>query len=250
MKAIDISARLDGRVAIVTGAARGIGRAVAEALARAGAMVLAVDVLDSVMSSAAEMRRAWHGRIADVSDPHQVDAMVTSCISDWGVPDVLMNIAAISRPCPVREMTLEGWEETLRVNLTSVFLCTTAVLPHMIRRKRGSIVSFSSIIARTGGETSAHYAAAKAGVEGFSRSLAREVGRHGIRVNVIAPGMIETDMLRAMPAAQKEKLTGRLPLRRIGCPEDFAGVALLLASDAGSYITGQTIHVNGGMFMS
>ena len=135
------------------------------------------------------------------------------------------------------------------VNLTSVFLCTQAVLPHMIQHKRGCIVNFSSVIARTGGEMSSHYAAAKAGIEGFSRSLAREVGPYGIRVNVISPGMIDTDMLALMPRAQREKLVGSLPLKRIGYPSDLVGLALLLVSNAGSYITGQTIHVNGGLLM-
>ncbi|MFO7601678.1 MAG: 3-oxoacyl-ACP reductase family protein [Candidatus Desulfacyla sp.] len=240
---------LKEKVVIVTGSARGIGRAIAESFVLAGANVLAVDMLDSVLRSSSEHMENWHGFQADVSQPAKVAKMVDFCTSKLGTPEILINIAAISSPSPVREMTLENWRMNIDVNLSSVFLCTHAVVPHMIQRKRGAIISFSSVIARTGGEMSAHYAAAKAGIEGFSKSLAREVGPYGIRVNVISPGMIDTEMLKLMPQKQKQKLVERLPLRRIGYPEDLVGLALLLASSAGSYITGQTIHVNGGLFM-
>lgn len=240
---------LKEKVVIVTGSARGIGRAIAESFVLAGAHVLAVDMLASVLRSSSEHMENWHGFQADVSQPAKVAKMVDFCTSKLGTPEILINIAAISSPSPVREMTLENWRMNIDVNLSSVFLCTHAVVPHMIQRNRGAIISFSSVIARTGGEMSAHYAAAKAGIEGFSKSLAREVGPYGIRVNVISPGMIDTEMLRLMPQKQKQKLVERLPLRRIGYPEDLVGLALLLASSAGSYITGQTIHVNGGLFM-
>jgi 3-oxoacyl-[acyl-carrier protein] reductase len=147
-------------------------------------------------------------------------------------------------------MDLAGWQKVIDVNLTSVFICTKAVLPHMIKQRRGSIINFSSVVAHTGGETSAHYTAAKAGIEGFSRTLALELGPYGIRVNVIAPGMIDTRMLALMPEEQKQKIVRKLPLRRVGRPEDLVGVTLLLASDAGSYITGQTLHINGGLFFT
>jgi len=241
---------LAGKTAIITGAARGIGEAIAESVVLAGAKVLAVDIKDAVTEDDAPRPLNWHGFQADVSNPSQVNNVVEYCLSKLGPPEILVNIAAVSTPCLVKDMPLDNWRMNIDVNLTSVFLCTQAVLPHMVGRGKGSIVSFSSVIASTGGETSAHYCAAKAGIEGFSRSLAKEVGPSGIRVNVISPGMIETPMLALMPENQKKKLVNRLPLQRVGYPRDLVGLALLLVSDAGSYITGQTIQVNGGLYMN
>jgi 3-oxoacyl-[acyl-carrier protein] reductase len=241
---------LNGEIAIVTGAARGIGKALAESLFGAGASVFAVDKSDIGILNDDKGSDTWFGHVADISQSLAVTSMVDKCLSLFGPPDILMNIAGISTPCPVSDMTLGNWQKNMDVNLTSVFLCTQAVLPHMIKRRKGCIVNFSSMIARTGGETSAHYSAAKSGIEGFSRSLAREVGPSGIRINIIAPGMIDTAMLDLMPQAQKQKLMQRIPLRRIGIPQDINGLALLLASEAGSYITGQTFHINGGMYMN
>jgi len=244
---------LTGKTAIVTGAARGIGYTIARALARAGANVLAVDRLESVKTDPGKdmgaQGYAAEGYVADISSPRSVDDMVKACLYRFGTPDILLNIAAISRPVPVQDMGIDAWKETMDVNLTSVFLCTRAVLPHMVEQKRGCILNFSSIVAQTGGVTSAHYSAAKAGVEGFSRSLAREVAPKGIRVNVIAPGMIDTPMLDLMPEAQKQKLASRVPLQRIGTPDDLIGPVMLLVSDGGAYITGQTLAVNGGQSM-
>ena len=236
---------LTGRVALVTGAAMGIGRSVALGLARCGARVFGADVDESIRAAAGE----WSGPgfVADVGNPEAVTDMVDACVGQLGPPDILVNVAAVSTPCLVRDMPLENWQRNLDVNLTSVFLCTRAVLPLMLERRRGSIVSFSSVIAHTGGKSSAHYAAAKAGIEGFSRSLAREVGSMGIRVNVVAPGMVETRMLGLMDERQKESLAKRNPIPRIGTPEELVGAVLFLSSDAASYITGQTLHVNGGM---
>jgi 3-oxoacyl-[acyl-carrier protein] reductase len=188
--------------------------------------------------------------VADVSCASSVETIIKKCLNDIGPPDILINIAAISTPCPVGDMTLENWNHNLDVNLTSVFLCSQAVLPHMIEFGKGCIINFSSMIARTGGETSAHYSAAKSGIEGFSRSLAREVGPAGIRINVIAPGMIDTPMLDLMPQTQLQKLIKRIPMRRVGNPHDIVGLTLLLASEAGNYITGQTFHINGGLYMN
>lgn len=244
-----LQVNLQGTIAIVTGAARGIGRAVAESFAWAGADVVAVDILESVMTTEGDICRKWYGHRANVSRHDEVNSLIDYCLSKVGTPDVLVNVAAISTPSLVKDMTFENWSTNIDVNLTSVFLCTKAVLPHMIDKRYGSIISFSSVVARTGGESSAHYCAAKAGIESFSKSLAREVGPYGVRVNVVSSGIIETKMLELMPAKQKEKLIKRLPLRRVGYPEDIIGLPLFLVSDAGSYITGQTIHVNGGFFM-
>lgn len=239
-----------GQCALVTGAAQGIGQAVALALAEAGAEVVAIDLNESVVEPPKQGLPGWHGKVADVSDPARVADVVSSCIRELGPPDILMNIAAISTPCSVKEMSFADWRRMLDVNLSSVFLLVREVLPFMVARGSGVVVNFSSMVASTGGKTSAHYSAAKGGVEGFSRSLAAEAGPHGIRVNLIAPGMVDTPMLDLMPASQRDKLVQRIPLKRAGVPEDFIGLALLLASDAGSFINGQTIHVNGGMYMT
>ena len=241
---------LNAKTAIITGAAGGIGRAVAEAVFEAGASVLAVDQSEIHRQKDPEKKGTYICHVADVSSASSVDTMIKKCLNDIGPPDILINIAAISTPCPVGEMTLENWNHNLDVNLTSVFLCSQAVLPHMIALGKGCIINFSSMIARTGGETSAHYSAAKSGIEGFSRSLAREVGPAGIRINVIAPGMIDTPMLDLMPQNQLQKLIKRIPLRRVGNPDDIVGLTLLLASEAGNYITGQTFHINGGLYMN
>lgn len=238
---------IQGKVAIVTGSAQGIGKAIAESLIIAGAKVLAVDIMESIKTGE---RINWFDYKADISKSSSVNSMVDYCLENIGSPDILLNIAAISTPSLVKDMDIETWCKSIDVNLTSVFLCTHAVLPYMIEKRSGVIINFSSVIARTGGKTSSSYAAAKSGIEGFSKSLAQEVGPFGIRVNVIAPGMVETRMLELMPIDQKKKLINKLPLNRVGNPHDFIGLTLLLASDAGNYITGQTIHVNGGLYMN
>ncbi len=241
---------LNAKTAIITGAAGGIGQAVADAVFDAGANVFAVDQSEINRQNDPKKEGTYICHVADVSCASSVETIIKKCLNDIGPPDILINIAAISTPSPVRDMTLENWNHNLDVNLTSVFLCSQAVLPYMIELGKGCIINFSSMIARTGGETSAHYSAAKSGIEGFSRSLAREVGPAGIRINVIAPGMIDTPMLDLMPQNQLQKLIKRIPLRRVGNPHDIVGLTLLLASDAGNYITGQTFHINGGLYMN
>jgi NAD(P)-dependent dehydrogenase (short-subunit alcohol dehydrogenase family) len=244
---MDLSFDFKGKVVLVTGAAGGMGIEVAKGFVRSGASVLAADIDASIDEKSSQY--GGFGFCADVSDSDQVERMVNTCISQFGPPDVLVNVAAISTPCLVQDMPLDHWQRTLNVNLTSVFLCTTAVLPHMLKSRKGSIISFSSGNAAMGGKTTAHYSAAKGGIEAFSRSLAREVGPAGIRVNVVAPGMVDTPMLDLMAPGQKAALTARLPLPRLGIPLDLVGPVLFLASDAAAYITGHTLHVNGGMFM-
>ena len=246
-KAMDMIGDLQGKVVVVTGAARGMGLEVAQSFARCGSFVLAVDIDESIAK-----KTALYGGVGvctDVADEGQVKRMVDLCVGRFGSVDILVNAAAISTPCLVRDMSLDTWQRTIDVNLTSVFLCTTAVLPHMLKKGKGAIISFSSGNAAIGGKTTAHYSAAKGGMEAFSRSLAREVGPAGIRVNIVAPGMVDTAMLDLMDARQKASLVSRLPLPRLGVPQDVVGAVLFLASDAASYITGQTLHINGGMYM-
>ena len=245
----NFSVDLKGQVAIVTGAARGIGRAVADALAASGVSVLGIDQISSQEAGEVAEIPHWLEKTVDISQPGEVAQAVDFCIEELGVPDVLVHVAGISKPCRVSDMSLEDWHRMIDVNLQPAYYLSRAVLPHMVERGKGCIIFFSSMIASTGGETSAHYTAAKSGVEGFSRSMAREVGPRGIRVNVIAPGMIDTVMLDLMPDSQKEKLVHRIPLKRIGFPSDLVGPVFFLISDAGAYVTGQTIHVNGGMYM-
>jgi 3-oxoacyl-[acyl-carrier protein] reductase len=236
------------KVVLVTGAAGGIGRHVAKSFADSGAKVLATDLNPVIKELADEY--GGRGIEADLSKPDQAQRVVAACIEHWGPPEVLVNIAASGRLVPITELRLEEWQRNLDVNLTSVYLLTTAVLPHMVARRNGSIISFSSCVAEEGAKYHVHYAAAKAGIEGFSRSLAREVGPLGIRVNVIAPGMVDTPMLDFVTPQEKQRLAGRYPLKRPGRPEEFIGPVLFLASEAASYITGHTLDVNGGRIMS
>ena len=247
---MDMNVNLSDKVAIVTGAVQGIGKSVAEGIAESGARVLAVDILSPTEDAQEKWEGRWKTCQTDVSDPEAVEAMVLKCVDLFGPPDILVNVAGITKPCPVRKMSLDIWQQMMNVNLTSVFLTTKNVLRYMLEKRSGSIINFSSIYAETGGTGSAHYSAAKAGIEGFSKALAREVGGSGIRVNIIAPGLIETRMLDLMSPEQKSELIKEIPLHRVGYPDDFLGPVFLLASDAGSYITGQTFRINGGMTMS
>lgn len=240
---------LTGEVAIITGAARGIGRAVTETLALSGAMILALDLEAPRTVGGPDANATIIHRKADISKPAEIDQALEFCLQELGPPDILVHVAGISTPCPVAKMTVDNWQQNIDVNLQPVFYLSKAVLPHMTGRGGGKMVFFSSMIASTGGETSAHYTAAKGGVEGYCRSLAREVGPSGIRVNIVAPGMIDTAMLDLMPDTQKQSLSRRIPLRRIGLPEDLAGAVLFLVSNASAYITGQILHVNGGMYL-
>lgn len=233
----------------MTGAARGIGKTVARALAFNGAKLLALDLEEPQGPDMFDADACIIQRKMDISRPENISRALEICLKELGSPDILVHVAGISTPCLVENMDADNWRHNIDVNLQPVYYLSRAVLPHMAGKGGGKMVFFSSMIASTGGETSAHYTAAKAGVEGYCRSLAREVGPSGIRVNMVAPGMIDTRMLDLMPETQKQSLTRRIPLRRIGLPEDLTGTVLFLVSDASAYITGQILHVNGGMYL-
>ena len=243
----------EGKTAIVTGAARGIGFALSRALVDAHAAVVMVDRDPAVQGAAASLK-GFSGEavsvVADVSDSSQVSATIDGAISQFGAVDVLINNAAIDNTALVIEMPVDQWREMLDVNLTSVFLCCSAVLPSMMARKKGRIINIGSNLALKGGERLAHYCAAKAGVHGFTRALALEVAAHGITVNTVAPGPIETEMLYSLPQDWLAAKKAELPIGRFGTVEEIVPIVLLLASDAGSYFVGSTVNVSGGDVMA
>jgi 3-oxoacyl-[acyl-carrier protein] reductase len=244
---------LGDKVAIVTGAARGIGESIAYGLAASKASLIIIDIKESLFIVEKKMKEygfICDAMIVDVADRAQVRNMVKSCINVYGKIDILINNASISNPSLFSDMSEDVWENMIQTNLTSVFYCCKEVLPYMVKERKGKIVNFSSVNAQFGAKETAHYCAAKGGVESLSKSLAREIGPYNIQVNVISPGFIDTAMLELMPQSQKDKLIRRIPLGRLGLPADFIGASLFLVSEASDYITGQVINVNGGFFMS
>jgi 3-oxoacyl-[acyl-carrier protein] reductase len=245
--------RLHGRVAIVTGAARGIGRGIALAFAREGAALALVDRDERTLQEARE-ECARHGGdaiaiVADVSDPRGAEETVDRTLTELGGLHILVNNAGVCSVAPVVEMELEEWRRIIDTDLTGVFLCTKAVLPAMMARRFGRIINIGSQLALKGSATMAHYCAAKSGVHGFTRALAYEIAPYNITANVIAPGPIETDMLWADPPEWLDAKRAEIPLGRFGRVEEIAPTAVLLASDEGSYYTGSTLNVSGGDVM-
>lgn len=241
------------QAALVTGAARGIGKAIAERLARGGLNVVLCDLLEAEM---AETRRELESLGSDtltfncdVTDSAKVAAMVKETEEHYGRLDVLVNNAGITRDKLLMRMSDEDWERVLAVNLRSVFNCTRSVIRGMVSRRRGRIISISSVIGLMGNVGQANYGASKAGIIGFSKSVAREVASRGVTVNVIAPGYIATPMTESLPDKAKEQLFNMIPMKRLGQPEDIANVVAFLASDDAGYITGQVVNVNGGIYM-
>ncbi len=244
---------LADRVAVVTGAGRGIGRAVALSLAEAGVKVVANSTGQTAANVAAEINAAGGqglAIVADVSSPPEAARLVEAALADYGRLDILVNNAGINRDRLVMRMSDEEWEDVLRVNLTGVFLCTRAALKPMMKQRWGRIINMTSVVGLTGNAGQANYAAAKAGIIGFTRSVAREVASRGITVNAIAPGFIETDMTRQIPEGPREELLKRIPLGSAGTPADVAATAVFLASEGARYITGQVLSVDGGMVMA
>ena len=244
---------LDGKVAIVTGASRGIGAAIADELARSGAIVAGTATSEAGAAAITERLQAIsdnsRGFVMDVNESGAAEALVGSVSETLGTPVILVNNAGITRDQILMRMKDEDWDSVMETNLRSVFRLSKACLRGMMKSREGRIISIASVVGSTGNPGQSNYAAAKAGMVGFSRSLAREIASRNITVNVIAPGFIDTDMTRALDDAQRAALMKDIPLQRLGSPEDIAAAVLFLASKQGAYITGQTLHVNGGMYM-
>ena len=244
---------LNGQVAIVTGASRGIGEAIALALARAGAVVVGTSTSDkgaeNVTRVIAEAGGKGEGRVLDVRDAAACAAFVERVAADHGSAGILVNNAGVTRDNLLARMKDEEWDDIQATNLKSVFVLSRAVLRGMMKARAGRIVNITSVVGFTGNPGQANYAAAKAGIVGFSKSLAREVGSRNITVNCVAPGFIETDMTRSLAEEQVKKLVENVPLGRLGRVEDIAAAVAFLCSPGAAYVTGATLHVNGGMFM-
>ena len=234
---------LEGKVALVTGASRGIGHAIAEALTKQGAKVIGT-------ATSEEGARKINGRVLNVRDPAQCDAMVEAISKEVGDIAILVNNAGITRDNLALRMKDAEWDEVIETNLRSVFRLSRAVLRGMMKARWGRIISVTSVVGASGNPGQANYAAAKAGIVGLTKSLAREIGSRNITVNCVAPGFIDTDMTRALPEASRQALLGQIPLGRLGAPQDVAAAVAYLASPDAGYVTGTVLHVNGGMYMS
>ncbi|TCS70857.1 3-oxoacyl-[acyl-carrier-protein] reductase [Sulfuritortus calidifontis] len=244
---------MEGRVALVTGASRGIGQAILLELGRRGATVIGTATSDKGAAAITEAIKAaglkGEGKMLNVTDPAQVDGLIEDILKGHGSLDVLVNNAGITRDNLLMRMKDEEWDEIIATNLTSVFRLSRAVLRPMMKARHGRIISIASVVGVMGNAGQTNYGAAKAGMIGFSKSLAREVGSRNITVNCVAPGFIDTDMTRALPEAQRQALLAHIPLGRLGGAEDIAQAVAFLASDQAGYVTGTTLHVNGGMYM-
>ena len=242
---------LNGEIALVTGATRGIGAGIAERLAQDGARVIgtATTAEGAARITANLAARGGRGVVLDVVNPDSIEAALEDIEAREGAVGILCNNAGITRDTLLLRMKEEDWASVLDTNLASVFRLSKAVLRGMMKARKGRIVSITSVVGLTGNPGQANYAAAKAGIIGFTKSLAREVGSRAITVNAIAPGFIDTDMTRALAEAQRAALNAQIPLGRLGQPADIAGAVAFLCSPDGAYITGETLHVNGGMYM-
>ena len=243
---------LEGKLVLVTGATRGIGKAIALTLGGAGAIVIGTATTesgaDNVSKVFAENKISGKGMKLDVTDNEQVSNLVKNIGEDFGSVDILVNNAGITRDNILLRMKEDEWEDIINTNLSSIYKMSKSVLRGMIKKRSGRIISITSVVGAMGNAGQSNYGAAKAGIIGFTKSLAREVGVRGITVNAIAPGFIETDMTDSLPDDQKEALASQIPMGRLGTPNEVAQAVLFLAGESGSYITGQTIHVNGGMY--
>ena len=241
---------MENEIALVTGASRGIGRAVAAALAEAGARVVGTATTDEGARALAEaLGGRVEGAVLDLRDPASTDALLADLAGRGRTPSILVNNAGLARDNLLLRMKDAEWDEVLAANLAGVFRLTRGCLKGMLRARAGRVISLSSVVAFTGNPGQANYAAAKAGLVGFTRALALEVGSRGITVNCVAPGFIDTDMTRAIAEEHRAQLLQRIPLGRLGAAEEVAAAVRFLAGPEGAYITGQTLHVNGGMFM-
>jgi 3-oxoacyl-[acyl-carrier protein] reductase len=242
------------KIALVTGASRGIGRAIAEELGRSGLTVIGTATTEkgaeAISAYLAEQGIEGRGLCLNVTDQESVDSVVKTINEEFGVPTVLVNNAGITRDNLLMRMKEDEWQSIMDTNLTSVFRVSKACLRGMMKAKIGRIINIASVVGASGNAGQTNYSAAKAGIFGFSKSLAREVGSRGITVNAVAPGFIDTDMTRDLPEEQRNALLASIPLARLGEPQEIASVVAFLASDGAAYVTGETLHVNGGMYMA
>ncbi len=245
---------LDGQVALVTGASRGIGQAIAESLGAAGATVIGTATSENGAQAISDFFSSkginGKGMVLNVTEQDSIDTLISKVAKEYGAITTLINNAGITRDNLMLRMKEDEWDDIISTNLTSVFRLSKACLKGMMKARKGRIISVSSVVGATGNAGQANYAAAKAGVVGFSKSLAQEIGSRGITVNVVAPGFIDTDMTKELSDDQRSKLLQNIPLKALGQPADIASAVLFLASDMGAYVTGETLHVNGGMYMS
>ncbi|MGD8526441.1 MAG: 3-oxoacyl-ACP reductase FabG [Thioalkalispiraceae bacterium] len=245
---------LENEIAFVSGASRGIGKEIALVLGAKGATVIGTATSESgaenISNYLKENGIKGAGMVMDVTNQDSIDAAVAASTEQFGAPTILVNNAGITRDNLLMRMKNEEWDAIIDTNLSSVFRLTRTCLKAMMKARKGRIISIASVVGASGNAGQTNYSAAKAGLMGFSKSLAREVGSRGITVNVVAPGFIDTDMTRALPDAQREALLSQIPLNRLGEPVEIANAVAFLASSEASYITGTTLHVNGGMYMS
>ncbi len=241
------------KIALVTGASRGIGHGIALALGRTATVVGTA----TTQESADKITKAFEGAgikgagiVLDVSNPESIEAAIATVKERFGMPTILVNNAAVAQDNLLLRMKEDEWSRVIETNLTSIFRLTKACLRDMLKARWGRIINMGSVVGSTGNPGQANYAAAKAGLIGFTKSLAQEVGSRDITVNAIAPGFIETDMTKNLPDEQRNLLLSRIPMQRLGKPDDIAAAVVFLASDAAGYITGQTLHVDGGMYMN
>lgn len=241
-----------GKTVIVTGSTRGLGKAIAEKFAKFGANVIINGTSNTVLETEEEFLNKGYkvkAFIGDISVPENVRLLIKTAVEVFGAVDVLVNNAGIVRDRLLMKMSIEDWDEVLRINLKSVFLCTKEVIRLMMKKRQGSIINITSVIGVMGNAGQANYAASKAGIIGFTKSMAKELGSRGITCNAVAPGFIESDMSKQLPDEIREKYITNVPLRRAGTPSEVAGVVCFLASGDAEYITGQVIHVDGGLVM-
>lgn len=245
---------LSGQIALVSGASRGIGQAIAKGLGNAGATVVGTATsqsgADNISAYLQEDGIQGKGLVLDVTSNESVTACVKQVTADYDVPDILVNNAGITQDTLLMAMKEEQWDDIINTNLSSIYRMSKAVIRGMMKKRGGRIISISSVVGASGNAGQTNYAAAKAGLIGFSKSLAREIGSRNITVNAVAPGFIDTDMTRELDEKQRQALLSQIPLARLGNAEEIAATVVFLASPGAAYITGETIHVNGGMYMS
>ena len=244
---------LTNQIALVTGASRGIGRAIAHGLGKQGATVIGTATSEAGAENISSYLKAegikGRGLVLNVADSESTAQCLKQVTEEFGSPDILVNNAGITRDSLLMMMKDDQWDDIINTNLSSIFRMSKAVIRPMMKKRNGRIINISSVVGATGNPGQTNYAAAKAGLIGFSKSLAREIGSRNITVNTVAPGFIDTDMTRELGDEQKRILTSQIPLGRLGSADDIAAAVVFLASPSASYITGETIHVNGGMYM-